>query len=180
MSTAQRFPATDAGPFPEPPTTFDDRENRTIEIRRVVDDDLDGIVDMYATFDPAQRAQGIPPTQPTEINRWLRTVIDQGHHLVAVHESDPVGHAMLVPDGDDAMELAIFVHQDVQRAGIGRALLTHLLGAGAAAGDRRIWLTVERWNAPAIELYRDVGFETVNADRFDLEMALEIPEDQSV
>lgn len=171
MSTHREYPDTDAGPFPEPPGRVVDREDRTVVIEAAATHQA-GLEEMYATFDPAQRAQGIPPSDPDRIDPWLATVLDAGVHLAAVVDGRPVGHAMLVPDGDDAYELAIFVHQDFQGAGIGRQLLEHLLGAGAAAGIERVWLTVERWNAPAMALYRSVGFETVRADRFDLEMAL--------
>lgn len=171
MSTQRDYPQTEAGPFPSPPAVFEDRAGRTIRLENAASHH-DGLVEMYATFDPAQRAQGIPPSAPDRIEPWLATVIEEGTHLVAVDGGRPVGHGMLVPDSDEAFELAIFVHQDYQGAGIGRSLLEHLLGAGVDDGIERVWLTVERWNAPAIALYRSVGFETVRADRFDLEMAL--------
>lgn len=175
MSTHRDYPETDAGPFPKPPETFTDREGRSIQLVWVDGaDHRDGLVAMYADFDPAQRAQGIPPSDPERIEPWVATILDGGVHVAALCEEEPIGHAMLVPDGDEAYELAIFVHQDFQGAGIGRTLLEHLLGAGAAQGVSRIWLTVERWNAPAISLYRSVGFETVRADRFDIEMALQL------
>ena len=180
MSSAQReYPETKAGPFPRPPEDFTDREDRTIEITLASEVPVERIVDMYADFDPAQRAQGIPPSDPERIEPWIKTVIEEGVHIAASHDSRVVGHAMLVPDGDDAYELAIFVHQEYQQAGIGRSLIEHLLGAGLSAGVERIWLTVERWNVPAIELYRSVGFETVLADRFDIEMAMKLTETSS-
>ncbi|MFW6447946.1 MAG: N-acetyltransferase family protein [Halobacteriota archaeon] len=176
MSATREYPPTDAGPFPEPPAEIDDREGRSIRLASATEADVDGLVAMYRDFDPAQRAQGVPPSDPDRVEPWVRTVLDAGCHVVARHEDRIVGHAMLVPDADDSYELAIFVHQEYQAAGIGGALIRHLLGAGEAAGVHRVWLTVERWNAPAIRLYRSVGFETVLADRFDLEMALALPE----
>lgn len=175
MSAQRSYPRTDAGPFPSPPASFTDREGRSLRIDFTTDRDLDGLVEMYTTFDPAQRAQGIPPANPDRIEPWLCTVVDDGIHVVARHRDRIVGHAMLVPDGDGAHELAIFVHQDYQGAGIGSTLIDHLLGAAQDRDIRRIWLTVERWNVPALELYRSVGFETVQADRFDIEMAMALP-----
>jgi ribosomal protein S18 acetylase RimI-like enzyme len=78
-----------------------------------------------------------------------------------------------VPD-DDACELAIFVLQAYQRAGIGTSLIRTLLGYGAEAGVERVWLTVERWNRAATNLYEKIGFETSNAESFELEMALRL------
>ena len=46
-----------------------------------------------------------------------------------------------------------------------------LFRSGREAGVERIWLTVERWNAPAIALYRKMGFEASDTDSFELEMA---------
>ncbi|MFP4590910.1 MAG: N-acetyltransferase family protein [Halobacteriales archaeon] len=176
MSASREYPPTDAGPFPEPPADVDDGAGRSIRLELATEADVDALVAMYRDFDPAQRAQGVPPGDPDRVEPWVRTVLGDGHHVVARHGDRIVGHAMLVPDADGSYELAIFVHQDYQGAGVGGALIHHLLGAGAAAGVRRVWLTVERWNAPAIRLYRSVGFETVLADRFDLEMALALPE----
>lgn len=176
MSAHREYPPTKAGPFPEPPAQIEDANGRQIRLKQASADDRDGLVAMYQDFDPAQRAQGVPPSDPDRVEPWVQTILDSGVHVLARHDDRVVGHAMLVPDTEDAFELAIFVHQDYQGAGIGGQLIRHLLGAGAAAGTRRIWLTVERWNAPAISLYQSVGFETVLAERFDLEMALSLPE----
>ncbi len=175
MSAPRRYPMAETGPFPAPPATSTDREGREIVVDFATNDDLEGLVDMYATFDPAQRAQGIPPAHPERIEPWLKTVLDDGVHIIASHDGCVIAHAMLVPDSDGSHELAIFVHQDYQGAGNGRTLIRHLLGAAQVEAIEHIWLTVERWNLPALELYKSVGFETVQADRFDLEMAMSLP-----
>jgi len=99
-------------------------------------------------------------------------------NVVAEHEDTPgtelVGHATLVPDGEEAYELAIFVLSRYQNAGIGTSLITGLLGAGQRQGVERVWLTVERWNNAAIALYKKVGFETSGTESFELEMALRL------
>ena len=76
-------------------------------------------------------------------------------------------------------ELAVFVLGAYQRAGIGTRLVETILGAGAAAGVERVWLTVERWNEPAISVYEGVGFEVIEVGPFELTMAirLERPEE---
>jgi GNAT superfamily N-acetyltransferase len=76
--------------------------------------------------------------------------------------------------GTDPCELAIFVVGPYQHAGIGTELLKTLLGAGRERGVSRVWLTVERWNEPAVALYRSVGFETSDAEVFELEMSLRL------
>jgi len=185
------YPDERAGPFPTPPKTVEDREGRTIEVRAVDERDCDAITAMYVAFDPVDRAQGIPPTGEDSIREWLETVLSEGPDVAAWHDGEVVGHATLVPDepvdGDDgasaapACELAIFVLQAYQGAGIGRRLLETMLGHGASQGIGRVWLTVERWNHAAVGLYESVGFERSGTDRFELELSilLAIPADQT-
>ncbi len=185
------YPDERAGPFPTPPEAFEDREGRAIEVRAADADDCDAIVAMYVSFDPADRAQGIPPTGEGAIREWLTTVLDEGPDVAAWHDGDVVGHATLVPeraldgegpDGESRTlagtpcELAIFVDQPYQGAGIGRRLLETTLGYGASLGIDRVWLTVERWNHAAVGLYESVGFARSGTDRFELEMAILVAE----
>jgi ribosomal protein S18 acetylase RimI-like enzyme len=170
----RRYPTEIAGPYGPPPRTVTDNEGREIEVRRF-DGEPEPLVEMYRSFDPADRAQGIPPTREEMIREWLASVLEpDGINVVAVHEDAVVGHAMLVPDRHGASELAIFVLRAYQEAGIGTALMEGLLGAGRREGVDRIWLTVERRNTPAIALYRKIGFEPSDTEGFELEMAAKL------
>jgi GNAT superfamily N-acetyltransferase len=169
------FPDEPVGDFPEPPRTITDGAGREIRIVAADASHAADLVDMYADFDPADRAQGIPPVEPPAIENWLETVLGEDcGNVIAWHGEDAVGHATLVPDEGGAYELAIFVLADYQGAGIGTALLETLLGHGQAHGLERVWLTVERWNEPAKALYRSVGFEVRDGKRFELEMGIRI------
>ncbi|QLH78517.1 GNAT family N-acetyltransferase [Halosimplex rubrum] len=173
--TGRTYPDATAGSFPEPPVEFTDGEDRAIRIEESGVDDFDRLVAMYDAFDAADRAQGIPPVKEEAVREWLDTLLSEGSvNVVAVHEGSPVGHAILVPDREAAYELAVFVLHDYQSAGIGTELLEALLGSGRAAGVEKVWLTVERWNEPAIALYKKLGFETSNAESFELEMAIRL------
>ncbi|QSX00297.1 GNAT family N-acetyltransferase [Haloterrigena alkaliphila] len=186
MVGTRQYPDEPSGPFPSPPTTREDREGRSIEIRALeaFDDALEDVVEMYVQFSPEDRAQGIPPTGEDRIRNWLETIGGDSVNVVAYHDESAVGHAMLVPDTEDPSaiednadiewELAIFVLQDYQRAGIGTQLLEHLLGHAADVGIERVWLTVERWNNPAIALYERVGFESTGTESFEQEMAIRL------
>jgi len=176
MTDDGAYPDDPAGPFPEPPTTVEDRNDRPITVRRYDGArDRDALEAMYAAFDPADRAQGIPPTGDERIADWLDTITGpETENVVATHDDGVVGHATLVPDGEATAELAIFVLQEYQGAGIGTHLLETLLGAGQAAGFERVWLTVERWNEPAIALYEKVGFVPSNTESFEHEMAIRL------
>ena len=170
------YPDESAGDFPEPPLSFTDKEGREIDIRPYEDGDEDetfeAVVAMYADFDPADRAQGIPPATEPRVREWVENLLD-GLNVVAWHDDRAVGHATLVPD-EDAYELAIFVHQDYQRAGIGSNLIRGLLGHGRANGVEKVWLTVERWNHAAVSLYESVGFEIHGDESFEIEMVLRL------
>ncbi|WP_126662336.1 GNAT family N-acetyltransferase [Haloterrigena salifodinae] len=186
MAGTRPYPDGPAGPFPSPPTTVEDREGRSIEIRATNDfeETLADVVEMYVAFDPTDRAQGIPPTGESRIRNWLETIAEESVNVVAVVGDDVVAHAMLVPDTDDPSaiedhsdvewELAIFVLQEFQRAGIGTKLLEHLLGHAGDIGIEQVWLTVERWNNPAIALYERVGFEATGTESFEQEMAIRL------
>jgi GNAT superfamily N-acetyltransferase len=180
MTGDRIYPDETTSGFPTPPRSFADGEDREIRIEAIDEDALDAVAEMYVAFDPADRAQGIPPAGEERVYDWLDVIFDDGVNVAAFHGDDVAGHATLVPDdahgepGEQAYELAIFVLQGYQRAGIGRELLVTLLGYGAKMGVDRVWLTVERWNTAAVSLYRDVGFETCGSESFELEMSLRL------
>ena len=166
------YPDEPTGRYEEPPIAFEDREGRGIEVRSYTgdDDEFEALVEMYAAFDPADRAQGIPPNGESAIRSWLETILaGDCRNVVAWHGDDAAGHATLVRD-DGSFELAIFVLQAYQGAGIGTRLMEALLAHGAATGVEKVWLTVERWNRTAVSLYEKMGFETSDAESFELEM----------
>lgn len=179
MTSERTYPEEPAGPFDPPPRTFEDKDGRDIEIR-AVDGDQDtreALVDMYLQFDPADRAQGIPPGQESRIRDWLDNIMcEDCLNVVAWHGDDAVGHATLVPD-EDAHELAIFVLQAFQGSGVGTRLIEALLGHGQERSATKIWLTVERWNRPAVALYKKVGFEVCDSESFEMEMAIRLAPD---
>lgn len=173
MSPSERtYPDEEVEGFPEPPLSFTDKEGREIEIRPFEEGEKEAVVEMYTDFDPADRAQGIPPATEKRVREWFGHLLE-GLNVVAWHDDRAVGHATLVPD-EDAYELAIFVHQDYQRAGIGSNLIEALLGHGEANGVEKVWLTVERWNHAAVNLYEAVGFETHGTESFEIEMVLRL------
>ena len=101
--------------------------------------------------------------------------------MLALADGEVVGHATLVPQNgvDSPHELAIFILQSHQGRGIGTMLMESVLGYGAEQGISRVWLTVERWNHAAVSLYQKIGFETTDAESFELEMALRLKPGES-
>lgn len=171
------------GPFPVPPLSFTGSDGDGLTVRSLPSTDgatFESLVEMYVDFDPSMRAQGIPPVDENRVRDWLNTLVSSdGYNVVAWNGNRVVGHATLVPDGDAGYELAIFVHQDYQGAGVGTRLIRTLLGYGVENGVTDVWLTVERWNHAAIALYEKVGFETTNAESFELEMSIDLSDAQT-
>jgi ribosomal protein S18 acetylase RimI-like enzyme len=169
------YPDEPADGFPRPPATETDREDREIDVHVADEADREALVAMYEDFDPEDRAQGIPPVREDQIRDWLDALLADGClNVVAAHGDDLVGHATLVPDSAEGYELAIFVLRAYQGAGVGTHLINYLLGHARAEGAEKMWLTVERWNDPAIALYEKVGFELCNSESFELEMTIRL------
>jgi len=161
--------------LPTPPRQVTDAESREIEVRRADADDTEALVEMYLAFDPADRAQGIPPVGEAGIREWLGGVLsEQCFNVVAWYGDRAVGHATLVPDITGDYELAIFVLDDYQGARVGTELVRSLLGWAQSEGIASVWLTVERWNDPAIRLYETVGFEITDSESFEMEMTIQL------
>jgi diamine N-acetyltransferase len=168
------YPDEVAGPFEAPPIAFTDKEGREIEIQIYADEHFEALVEMYDTFDPSDRAQGLPPAREPRIRSWLDTILGEGQDVVALEGERVVGHATLVPDNEEGSELAIFVHQDYQSAGIGSKLIRGLLGHGQRESLEKVWLTVERWNHAGVHVYESVGFERCSVENFEVEMTLRL------
>lgn len=165
---AQEQAGDDTDRFPRPPLTVRDDEQRRIAIERY-DGGIEQLDAMYARFDAASTAQGIPPRQESRRRQWLDSLLEDGLHVVARHEGQVVGHATLVPIEEATAELAIFVAPAYQQSGIGSRLIRALLGHGQAAGIEHVWLSVQRRNRIAVTLYESVGFEKTGGN-LELEM----------
>lgn len=173
---------TDVSEFPTPPFEFETSDGRCVEVREY-DGERDALRRMYDEFDPADRAQGIPPVREDALETWLDTVLggnesvddeedgSESVNAVAWCEGEAVGHATLVEDERlEAHELAIFVLQSHQKEGVGSRLLRGTLALAYERGVRDVWLTVERWNRAAIRLYKKVGFVGIGSESFEMEM----------
>lgn len=144
-----------------PPETFVDGTGREIAVRPYHPEDFEGLVRMYATFDPTQRAQGTPPLATDAVREWLTGLL-AGVNVVAFDGDRPVGHISFVPDGTGRHELAIFVHQEFQHAGIGTRLMAVGLGHARHEGVGYVWLSVESWKRDVQRFYTRAGFSVVN------------------
>lgn len=104
--------------------------------------------------------------------RWTRAMfrgeLDSGHYYLAARDEDRSilgygGLAVMPPD--EGWVNTIAVRRDVQRRGIGRALLEALLAEAARREVGRVLLEVAADNIPAQKLYAQYGFETIGVRR---------------
>ncbi|HEX7052057.1 MAG TPA: GNAT family N-acetyltransferase [Longimicrobiales bacterium] len=143
-------------------------------IRRYTPADRVGLGAMYRDFEPKRCAQGLPPEAGARLERWLDRVLCQGLHLVVEVDGRIQGHAMLIPIGDETAELANFLHQAVRGRGIGTAMNRAAVALARDAGFRRIWLSVEPSNRPAIRSYGKVGFRRLAGSLWAPEIEMEV------
>jgi RimJ/RimL family protein N-acetyltransferase len=161
----------------QPSTQLKDKLGGEFSVRSLdITTDRPLLQQMYTAFLPRRAAQGLPPESEYGIARWLDRVLKTGDHFIVEVEGSVCGHAMLMPieHDEDARELANFLHQNVRGRGIGTALNRLAVARAGEAGLRRIWLSVEPSNVPAIRSYRNAGFETMLKSMWAPEIEMEI------
>lgn len=126
----------------------------SIQIRRASSADRDALVAMYLSFEPKGAALGLPPRKDPQ--RWLDDLAVYPN-LVVYAEGRVAGHAVLCPE-DGSGEVAVFVHQDYRRRGLGRMLLTELIDEARRLGLERVWGMAEFDNFAMLGLARSLGF----------------------
>lgn len=81
--------------------------------------------------------------------------------LIGLKGEEPAGLALARVVADEGEVLALGVLAEQRRRGIGRALLSTLMGLCAERGTARLFLEVAVDNAAALALYRAAGFSVV-------------------
>ncbi|MGM0605389.1 MAG: N-acetyltransferase family protein [Halobacteriota archaeon] len=153
---------------------FVDKTGRRVRVRPFGEFDREPLVAMYSEFPRAHVAQGLPPATEARIDAWLSSLLESGYNVVAEHDGTVLGHAVYTAQTDDEPELAVFVDPAHHDRGIGTELCKQLLAHAAAAGRSAIVLEVERSNRRAYNVYRRLGFETVDSNGFTHEMRLSL------
>lgn len=84
---------------------------------------------------------------------------------VAQDAAGVAGYVIVRTVAGEAELLNVAVHPERRRGGIGRTLLTHAIGAAARRDAHTMFLEVRPTNAPALALYRALGFVPVGRRR---------------
>jgi ribosomal protein S18 acetylase RimI-like enzyme len=102
-------------------------------------------------------------------------VLSQGTHLLTFRDSALVGHALLVPTGEEGVsEYAVFLHHDVRGRGLGTELNRAAIEAARAAGLKGLWLSVEPHNRAALRSYEKAGFTLLPGTLFSSEAEMRL------
>jgi GNAT superfamily N-acetyltransferase len=97
-------------------------------------------------------------------------IIDRGGRIfMAFEDAEPVGCVALIAMSDGGYEVAkMTVVERLRGAGLGKELMQRCIDAGAEAGAPRLYLETNSGLAPALGLYRAMGFrEAPPPDRND-------------
>lgn len=149
--------------------------NLEILIRPVGLPHRDQLFAMYDRFDPLGAALGLPPFRPAARDRWIDRALSQPVNLAAFSRiGDLAAHCFLAPDGPGSAELAIFVHQDFRRQGVGMALVKAVIERAAAQGYRRIWAMTSPENRPALRLLARCGMRLTNSTSYETELEIQL------
>ena len=131
---------------------------------------------MYEGFQPRGAAKGLPPVWDQALASWLHFVTSKYINLIALHDqtdSHAAGHAMIAPTKDTEAELALFVHQDFRRQGLGTRLVRESVVRARQSGYRRLWAAVDIERPYILSMMERAGFRLLSpVDEPDYEMEL--------
>jgi GNAT superfamily N-acetyltransferase len=87
----------------------------------------------------------------------------QTEALIALKDGTPAAFVAVLPVGEIGCIEDVFVSEPFRRQGIGRTMMSRALEICARSLFKHVFLSCEPTNAPAIELYRQIGFERIGA-----------------
>jgi GNAT superfamily N-acetyltransferase len=155
---------------------FLDKKSEPFEVRPGRESDAPGLLEMYETFQPKGKYQGLPPQKTKACLAWIQHLFKSGESHLAVRNHRMIGHAVLLPDLTlrDG-EYLVFVHQQYRSLGVGTQLTDRTLEYARSLGLAVIWLTVDASNFVAIRLYRKFGFSFCDQSGFHTERKMILP-----
>ena len=145
------------------PRRFHCRTGGSIALDRLPAEDGEKLVAMYLAYRPRGSFQGLPPIKDQVCVRWVRDMLANGTHIVAIDQrASLVGHTGLFPVNRQKCELLVVVSPEYQNLGIGTELVRSCLDLARELNFERIWLPVDATNLRARHIYCKCGFEYVS------------------
>jgi putative acetyltransferase len=102
----------------------------------------------------------LEPKDREVLNDPQGKIIDKGGRVfMALHDGEAVGCAALLKMDDGGYEVAkMTVSETLRGSGMGKLLMQRCIDAGAELGATRLYLETNSTLAPALGLYRAMGF----------------------
>jgi RimJ/RimL family protein N-acetyltransferase len=151
-----------------------------IRVRAIGLAHLDLLIAMYDRFDPLGASLGLPPNTLEARHGWIGRALCQIVNVAAFSPAgEVVGHSFLVRDDPGSAEIAVFMHQEYRRRGIGAALVRKALELGRAVELVRAWAVTASENRAALRLLVGCGFRLrrPDIDVAELDIDLRVPPD---
>jgi ribosomal protein S18 acetylase RimI-like enzyme len=180
--------ATDHAPDMQATTSdIRDRAARRVEVRPLAPGDRDRLAQAFSRLSEETRRRrfGGLASQLAERDLDRLTQIDHHHHealaAIAPGTGRIVGVArfIMLPDDPRAAEVAIAVDDEWQGRGIGRRLMSELVGRARAEGIARLLAYVRAENRPVLSWIARAGgvAEAYDGDETAYSIALDRPAD---
>ncbi len=142
-----------------------------IRVRKAAECDLPALLDIYnyvvrtsaATFDLEEQTL-------EQRRKWFAKFDDQYPLLVADEDGTVVGYACLSKFRDrpayrQTAESSVYVHRDHQGKGIGKRLMTELIGLAQTLGYHTIVAGITSGNGASVNLHVQLGFQPIGVFR---------------
>jgi GNAT superfamily N-acetyltransferase len=150
--------------------------NSDIQIRGIGPPQRERLIAMYDRFDPLGAALGLPPRTAEARCEWIGSALGQKVNVAAFSPAGAVvGHCFLAAGKTASAEMAVFVHQESRRIGVGTALVKAALDWGGAAGLRRVWSVTSSDNRVALRLQKNCGFRLTKSVSLETELEIDLP-----
>lgn len=99
-----------------------------------------------------------------------RQIAEQGYHYFAVVMDEvPVGYYAVAKQKDGSLLLSkLYLRADMRRKGLSSMMFREIRRYARREGTQLIWLTVNRNNTHAIEVYKHLGMRLLREEKFDI------------
>jgi ribosomal-protein-alanine N-acetyltransferase len=159
-----------------------------VRLRPLRNADFDRVLELERLlFGRGAWTYGMLADELAGLGRWY--IVAEPERLDRAGDQPVVGYAGLWFDGDVTQVMTIGVDPAVQRHGVGRQLLTALIERSRKVKAEAVLLEVRVDNSPAIEMYRDFGFEVLgvrkryyqpeDVDAYTMRLDLAVPADDT-
>jgi RimJ/RimL family protein N-acetyltransferase len=139
---------------------FPDKRGERVAVAPLEDYQKGQLLEHYLAYRPRNSFQGLPPLRDEACIDWVRQMLTDGTHLIAVSQpGDIMGHAALFPIHARVCELLVVVWPGHQNQGIGTELVQSAVRLSEELRFQRIVLSVEATNVQARRVYEKCGFQ---------------------